>query len=78
MVEIEKYLCFRVFRFYLKSESMRKPLTQTQSVILTLFWAALCFFVLTASPKIDGPLIMMILISGALVFIPIIKSMKKH
>lgn len=57
---------------------MRKPLTQTQSVILTLFWAALCFLVLVSSPQIDGPLVVMILISGALVFIPIIKSMKKR
>lgn len=55
---------------------MRKPLTKTQSVILTLFWAALCFVVLTSSPRIDGPLITMLLISGALVFIPIAKSMK--
>ena len=56
---------------------MRKPLTKTQSVILTLFWAALCFVVLS-SPRIDGPLITMLLISGALVFIPIAKSMKDN
>lgn len=54
---------------------MRKPLTKTQSVILTLFWAALCFVVLTSSPRIDGPLITMLLISGALVFIPIAKKL---
>lgn len=57
---------------------MRKPLTKTQSVILTLFWAALCFVVLTSSPRVDGPLITMLLISGALVFIPIAKSMKNN
>lgn len=55
---------------------MKKPLNNTQCIILTLFWAALCFFILTSSPRIDGPLITMILISGALVFIPIIKSIK--
>ncbi|MBS5552244.1 MAG: hypothetical protein KHX53_09410 [Bacteroides sp.] len=57
---------------------MRKPLTQAQSVVLTLLWAALCFLVLTSSPKIDGPLVVMIVISGALVFIPVIKSMKRR
>lgn len=57
---------------------MRKPLTQAQAVVLTLLWAALCFLVLTASPQIDGPLVVMIVISGALVFIPIIKSMKRR
>lgn len=55
---------------------MKKTLNNTQCIILTLFWAALCFFILTSSPRIDGPLITMILISGALVFIPIIKSIK--
>lgn len=55
---------------------MKKLLNNTQCIILTLFWAALCFFILTSSPRIDGPLVTMILISGALVFIPIIKSIK--
>ncbi len=56
---------------------MRKPLNRTQCIILTLCWAILCFIVLTATPHIDGPLIVTILISGALVFIPIAKSLKK-
>ena len=80
---------------------MRKPLTTSQCVvlalfwaalcfivltsspqidgmlILALFWAALCFIVLTSSPQIDGMLILTILISGALVFIPIVKALKK-
>nr|WP_235354294.1 hypothetical protein [Bacteroides caecigallinarum] len=55
---------------------MRKPLTNTQCILLTLFWAALCFIVITSSPKIDGPLIVTIIISGALVFIPIGKSIR--
>lgn len=55
---------------------MKKPLTYSQCVILTLFWALLCFFVLTTAPHIDGPLVVAILISGALVFIPITKSIK--
>ena len=55
---------------------MRKPLNNSQCVTLILLWAALCFIVITSSPQIDGPLIVMIVISAALVFIPVIKSMK--
>lgn len=57
---------------------MKKPLTQSQSIVLTLCWAALCFLVLTSSPRIDGPLIVTILLSGALVFIPVIKSIRQR
>ncbi|MCU6772190.1 hypothetical protein OCV82_10725 [Bacteroides cellulolyticus] len=57
---------------------MRKPLTNTQCVLLTLFWAALCFVVITSSPRIDGPLIVTLIISGALVFIPIGKSINSR
>ena len=57
---------------------MRKPLTTYQSVALIFLWAALCFFILTASPRIDGMLIISILLSGALVFIPIAKSMRNR
>lgn len=57
---------------------MKKPLTKTQCVILTLFWAALCFLILTSTPHIDSPLIIMILISGALVFIPVAKSLRNN
>ena len=55
---------------------MRKPLNNTQCVILTLFWAALCFIVLTSASRIDGLLIITILISGALVFIPSLSQSK--
>ena len=57
---------------------MRKPLNLTQSVILSLLWVVICYFILVGSERIDGPLILTILISGALVFIPIIKSIKKQ
>lgn len=57
---------------------MRKPLTSTQCVILTLSWVAICFIILTGTERIDGPLIMTLLISGALVFIPIAKSFKNR
>ena len=56
---------------------MRKPLNTTQSVILTLLWVTVCFIVLTGVERIDGPLILTLLISGALVFIPIAKSFRK-
>ncbi len=57
---------------------MRKPLTNTQCIILAMFWVALCCVVITSNTKIDGPLIITILMSGALVFIPIIKSIKSR
>ena len=55
---------------------MRKPLSNAQSVVLTLLWVAICFIILTGAQRIDGPLILTIVISGALVFIPIAKSLK--
>ena len=55
---------------------MRKPLSTTQSVILSLLWVATCYLILVGSERIDGPLILTVLISGALVFVPIIKSIK--
>ena len=55
---------------------MKKTLNNTQCVLLTLFWAVLCFIVLTSTPRIDGPLILSILISGTLVAIPISKSIR--
>ena len=57
---------------------MRKPLNITQSVILSLLWVGICYLILVGSERIDGSLILTILISGALVFIPIIKSIKKR
>ena len=55
---------------------MRRPLNTTQSVILALLWAAICYLILVGSERIDGPLILTVIMSGALVFIPIIKSIK--
>ena len=57
---------------------MRKPLTTTQGVILALLWVAICYVVLIGAERIDGPLLLTLLISGALVFIPIIKSLKSR
>ena len=56
---------------------MRRPLSKSQSVWIVLLWAALCYIVLTTAKRIDGPVIMTLVISAALVFIPIIKSLKR-
>ncbi|MBQ8520247.1 MAG: hypothetical protein IJ456_02470 [Bacteroides sp.] len=56
---------------------MRKPLTTTQAVVLTLLWISICYIILIGSERIDGPLILTLVISGALVFIPLVKSFKK-
>ena len=57
---------------------MPRRLNRPQAVILVLFWVALCYMVLVGANRIDGPLILSLVISGALVFIPIYKSMKKQ
>ncbi len=56
---------------------MRKPLSKSQMVCIILLWAALCYIVLVSAEHIDGPTIVMLIISGALVFIPVIKSLRK-
>ena len=55
---------------------MKRPLNTTQSVVLSLLWVAICYLILVGSERIDGPLILTLVISGALVFTPIIKSVK--
>ncbi len=55
---------------------MRRPLSTRQAVILTLLWVSICYIILVGSERIDGPLILTVVISGALVFIPLIKSLK--
>lgn len=56
---------------------MARRLNRPQSILLILFWVVLCYMVLVSAPRIDGPLILSLIISGALVFIPIYKSMRK-
>ncbi len=53
-----------------------KRLSRTQSVCIMLLWLALCYWILTGTERIDGPLILMLVLSAALVFIPVIKSFK--
>ena len=55
---------------------MKKRLSKQQSVCVTLLWVALCYIVLTSTPRIDGPVSVTLLMSAAFVFIPVYKSLK--
>ena len=55
----------------------RRKLSKSQCVCIALLWGALCYIVLTQTPRIDGPVILMLALSAALVFIPIVKALKK-
>lgn len=55
---------------------MRKKLSKPQMICLALLWVVLCYLMLMSTPRIDGPVILTVIFSGALVFIPIFKSMK--
>ncbi|WP_321481004.1 hypothetical protein [uncultured Bacteroides sp.] len=56
---------------------MKKPLSKSQIICVILLWMALCYIVLVNVERIDGPTILTLLISGAFVFIPVYKSLKK-
>lgn len=56
---------------------MRRRITKFQAACFILLWGVLFLIVITSKAKIDGPVIMSLLISAALVFIPVYKSMKK-
>ena len=56
---------------------MKRQLSKFQIVCITLLWAALCYIVLTSAERIDGPIILTLVISAALVFIPVIKALKR-
>lgn len=57
---------------------MKRPLSKSQIVCIVLLWVALCYIVLTSVERIDGPVIVTILMSAAFVFIPVYKSLKKR
>lgn len=57
---------------------MRKPLSRSQCICLTLLWMGLCYIVLVQAERVDGPVIVSLLMSGALVFIPLYKSFNKN
>ena len=52
----------------------RKRLSKSQCICIALLWGALCYVVLTKAERIDGPTVLMLLLSGALVFIPVVKA----
>ncbi len=56
---------------------MRKPLSMSQMVCIILLWVILACFVVVGAERIDGPVIVTLVMSAALVFIPVIKSLKK-
>ncbi len=60
------------------SQAMRKPLSKPQIICLLLLWMALCYIVLATAPQLNGPVILSLLISGALVIIPLYKAYKKN
>ena len=53
---------------------MKRPLSKSQIVCISLLWLALCYLVLTKAERIDGMTVVMLGISAALVFIPVYKS----
>ena len=56
---------------------MKKKLSKSQIICIVLLWAALCFLVLTGVERVDGPVVVTLLMSAALVFIPVYQSLKK-
>ena len=57
---------------------MRRPLSKSKIVCIIVLWLALCYLVLTKAERIDGMTVVMLVISAALVFIPVYKSIKKN
>ena len=53
-------------------------LSSSQSICIILLWLALCYIVLTSAQRIDGPTVVTLLMSAALVFIPVIKAWKQR
>ena len=56
----------------------KKKLSTSQSICIILLWLALCYIVLTSAQRIDGPTVVTLLMSAALVFIPVIKAWKQR
>ncbi|MBQ8674139.1 MAG: hypothetical protein IJ511_08865 [Bacteroides sp.] len=57
---------------------MKRKLSKTQLVCIVLLWAALCYIVLTGAERVDGPVIVTLLLASAFIFLPIYKSRKKE
>lgn len=55
---------------------MKRKITRFQALCFITLWVVLCFFVITSAERIDGPVILSLIISAALVFIPVYKSIR--
>lgn len=55
---------------------MKRKITRFQALCFIILWVVLCFFVITSAERIDGPVILSLIISAALVFIPVYKSIR--
>ena len=60
------------------NEEFVESAAKSQIVCISLLWLALCYLVLTKAERIDGMTVVMLVISAALVFIPVYKSIKKN
>lgn len=57
---------------------MKRKLSKSQATCIALLWVALCYIVLTTAERIDGPTLLTLVMSAALVFIPVVKALKKE
>lgn len=55
----------------------KKKMSLSQIVCLCLLWLLICFYILIKAEHIDGPVILSLLLSGAFVFIPLWKYIKR-
>ena len=55
----------------------RKPMSSSQIICISLLWVILCYVLLTRVEKIDAMTIITILMSGAIIFIPIYKNVRR-
>ena len=56
----------------------KKKLSSSQSICIILLWLALCYIVLTSTERMDGPMVVTLLMSAALVFIPVVKAWRQR
>lgn len=57
---------------------MRKPISKFAAILLCVLWLIMCAYILMYAKQIDGILIVSLIISGALVLIPLAKSFRKE
>ncbi|WP_297192682.1 hypothetical protein [uncultured Porphyromonas sp.] len=56
----------------------RRPLTPTQMVIISALWLALVLWILFGGARLNGPTLLTLLLSGVIVFYPIVKSWRQR